>query len=229
MRGKGIASCADVPTIAPVSATPRYAFFLALKLDASLADRIPGIVEELGLKYDFSGKLRPAHVWHVTLQDLGEEDNISEQVLEAVAAACEELARIAYAFKVTFSSANSDVVKTRPGEPQSLVLAGDQDQVLELQRFNRALGKRLKSHRVSAKQENRPHITLLYGSPDLQEPIEPVSWTVSEFVLIRSHLGLTKHETLGRWTLRPGPKDSCHGSQPSPPLPPPEQIEFGWD
>jgi 2'-5' RNA ligase len=48
-----------------------------------------------------------------------------------------------------------------------------------------------------------PHVTLLYGGQPMPEiEIDPITWTVDEFVLIDSHIGLTHHETLGRWSLK---------------------------
>jgi 2'-5' RNA ligase len=48
-----------------------------------------------------------------------------------------------------------------------------------------------------------PHVTMFYDPlhRTLAEPIEPVCWRVSEFVLIRSHYGYATHEILGRWPL----------------------------
>lgn len=48
-----------------------------------------------------------------------------------------------------------------------------------------------------------PHVTLLYGGQPMPEKeIEPITWIVDEFVLIDSHIGLTHHETVGRWPLK---------------------------
>jgi RNA 2',3'-cyclic 3'-phosphodiesterase len=48
-----------------------------------------------------------------------------------------------------------------------------------------------------------PHVTLLYDRCRIDEQsIEPVCWTVSEFVLVLSLVGKTKHVPLGRWQLR---------------------------
>lgn len=47
-----------------------------------------------------------------------------------------------------------------------------------------------------------PHITLAYGDYDgMDEAIDPISWTVDEFMLIHSLLGQTRHVTVGRWAL----------------------------
>ena len=47
------------------------------------------------------------------------------------------------------------------------------------------------------------HMTLGYrdGGP-FSEPIAPVAWTATEFVLIHSHLGRTRHDVVARWPLR---------------------------
>ncbi len=50
-----------------------------------------------------------------------------------------------------------------------------------------------------------PHLTLGYrdGVPS-SERVAPVGWVADELVLIDSHVGATRHETLGRWPLRQG-------------------------
>lgn len=50
-----------------------------------------------------------------------------------------------------------------------------------------------------------PHVTLAYA-PTLvaAESVEPVRWTVRDFVLIHSLLGQTRYIELGRWTLSAG-------------------------
>jgi 2'-5' RNA ligase len=47
-----------------------------------------------------------------------------------------------------------------------------------------------------------PHMTLLYDSADVTEhAIEPVTWTVTDFRLVHSLLGQTRHILLGDWRL----------------------------
>ena len=71
--------------------------------------------------------------------------------------------------------------------------------------FQKALGLSM-AHAGLGKQVARqfnPHVTLLYDRALAPEaPVEPVSWTVSEFVLIHSLLGQTRHIVLGRWALQ---------------------------
>ncbi len=49
-----------------------------------------------------------------------------------------------------------------------------------------------------------PHVTLVY--PDTKtEPftrkVDPIQWEADELVLIHSHVGVTRHDLLGRWRL----------------------------
>ena len=47
-----------------------------------------------------------------------------------------------------------------------------------------------------------PHVTLLYDDALIDEhPVAPISWTATEFVLVHSLLGRTKHVILDRWAL----------------------------
>lgn len=53
-----------------------------------------------------------------------------------------------------------------------------------------------------------PHVTLGYrdGAPFGQR-IAPTGWTATDFVLIHSHVGLTRHDVIGRWPLVPREPD----------------------
>ena len=74
-----------------------------------------------------------------------------------------------------------------------------------LRMFRERLGFAMKSAGVDFVTGGRfsPHVTLLYGGQPMPEKeIDPIIWTVEEFVLIDSHIGLTHHETVGRWPLK---------------------------
>jgi len=56
------------------------------------------------------------------------------------------------------------------------------------------------------KSSFNPHMTLLYDSCALQaRTIDPVRWTMTEFVLVDSLRGRTRHVPLARWQLRGEP------------------------
>jgi 2'-5' RNA ligase len=56
---------------------------------------------------------------------------------------------------------------------------------------------------VTGVKNFQPHVTLAYGAdlPPLDEGIEALTWRVSEFTLIASHQGQSRHEERGRWPL----------------------------
>ena len=71
--------------------------------------------------------------------------------------------------------------------------------------FRERLGFALINAGVDFQLDGRfnPRLTLLYGGEPMPEiPVDPITWTSEEFVLIESHTGLTHHETVGRWRLQ---------------------------
>ena len=65
-----------------------------------------------------------------------------------------------------------------------------------------ALGTALAKAGLAARP-SAPHLTLLYDACRVDEQaIDPVGWTVREFVLVHSLLGQTTYIPLGRWPLR---------------------------
>lgn len=88
----------------------------------------------------------------------------------------------------------------RPGH-HVFVLMGD-DGLSGLKLLRRTLGDAMVRNGLKhlVKAEFTPHITLLYDRLTVEEqPIEPIVWTIGEFVLIHSMNG---HTHLARWPLR---------------------------
>ena len=49
-----------------------------------------------------------------------------------------------------------------------------------------------------------PHMTLGYRDASaFARSIDPIVWQVDELVLVHSHVGQTRHDTIGRWDLSP--------------------------
>ncbi len=67
-----------------------------------------------------------------------------------------------------------------------------------------ALGAALKKAGLggATQGEFKPHVTLAYDRLRIKPlKIEPLTWTVGDFVLVHSRLGKTTHHHLGRWRL----------------------------
>jgi 2'-5' RNA ligase len=167
--------------------------FLAAVPDADTARRIHRLAGALKRAHKFDGKIIEAERLHVSLFFLGE-------LPEPVARTASEVAAEVRAppFQVLFD--RSVTFRGKPGN-QPFVLTGDHG-LDRLKSFRRTLGVAMSSKgwRDLAKKEFTPHVTLLYAERSVEEqPIEPIGWTVNEFVLIHSMRG---HVRLGRWPLQ---------------------------
>lgn len=170
----------------------RAHLFLAAVPDAGTAARIHHLAGALKRAHRFDGRLIAPERLHVSLFAL---DGLAEgQHCAAWEAAME--VRTA-PFEVSFDRTAS--FRGRPGN-RPFVLVGEKG-LRGLQSFREifcaALARR--GMRRLASSHFTPHVTLLYDARDVAEyPVEPIGWTVKEFVLIRS---LNGHEHLVRWPL----------------------------
>jgi 2'-5' RNA ligase len=166
--------------------------FLAAIPDAETAARIHRLADVLRRAHQFKGKLiEPARL-HVSLFFLG---GLPEQDIQAARMAAADV-RIE-PFEISFDRTASFRGK-RGSRP--FVLIGDSG-LQRLVSFRRMLGEAMlrRGLRRVAHTNFTPHVTLLYDARSVEEyPVEPISWTVNEFVLIRSLRG---HECLARWPL----------------------------
>ena len=167
--------------------------FLAAIPDADTAVRIHRLAGVLKRAHQFNGRLIEPERLHVSLFFLG---GLPEQDIQAVCAAAAAEVRTE-PFEVLFDRTASFRGK-RGSRP--FVLVGDHG-LQRLVSFRRMLGGTLMRSglRRVANTNFMPHVTLLYDARAVEEyPIEPISWTVKEVVLIRSRRG---HECLARWPL----------------------------
>jgi 2'-5' RNA ligase len=66
-----------------------------------------------------------------------------------------------------------------------------------------ALGCALADRGFRPSPKYDPHMTLSYDPRQRAEPVavEPISFQVAEFALVKSHVGFTRHEVLRTWPL----------------------------
>jgi RNA 2',3'-cyclic 3'-phosphodiesterase len=167
--------------------------FLAAVPDADTARRIHRLAAVLKRAHRFDARIIEPERLHVSLVFLG------GLPAPAVRIACEVAAKVrTLPFDVLFD--RSVTFRGKPGN-RPFVLTGDGG-LDSLKSFRRTLGVAMTSKGLSflAKKDFTPHITLMYAEHDVEEhPIEPIGWTVNEFVLIHSMHG---HVHLGRWPLQ---------------------------
>jgi RNA 2',3'-cyclic 3'-phosphodiesterase len=95
---------------------------------------------------------------------------------------------------------------------KNLLILLSTERLPDAERFQKILTEGIKLAGLPLRRGVRfnPHITLSYqhGNP-FEEQIDSFSWLAEEFLLIHSHIGLTRHDVVGRWPL------GANGSTPS--------------
>jgi RNA 2',3'-cyclic 3'-phosphodiesterase len=165
--------------------------FFAVVPDAVTAARIYRLATALKRVRGFDGKLVEQDRLHVTLFSL----DLSEHAVQMASEAASEVS--ALLFDVSFDRTAS--FRVRRGD-RPFVLLGDEG-LQGLSGFRRVLGAAMTRNglRRRAAKDFTPHVTLLYDQREVEEqPIEPISWTVRDFVLVHSRQG---HVHLARWPL----------------------------
>ncbi len=180
----------------PAVATDRL--FFAIFPDAATRERIADQARTLRDVHGLNGRPLANDRFHVTLHHLGDHAGLRRDIVTAASEAAETVATPA--FQVTLDKAAS----FHNGGNNPFVLQGGEG-LGALKAFQRDLGLAMARAglRRLVDKAFTPHVTLLYDKRLVTEqPIEPVTWTVSEFVLIHSLLGQTQHVPLARWRLR---------------------------
>lgn len=181
-------------------AAPRVAdrVFFAIFPAADAAERIARLATGMHGEHGLLGKPLPRERFHVTLNHLGDYLGLPQGVVDMATEAGAGVTMLP--FEVAFDRMGS--FRGRPGN-RPLVLRGGDD-LAALMAFQQALGEAMAKVGLGRWVERRftPHVTLLYDDIAVGErPIEPIGWTVREFVLVHSLLGQTRHVPLARWPL----------------------------
>jgi 2'-5' RNA ligase len=151
-------------------------------------DRLTGILTHA---HGFDGRTIQPDCLHVSLLFLGGSSNDLVRIArEAAVTAAADMRRFDVAFDRTVS------FRGKPGK-SPFVLVGDNG-CRPLKSLRQRLVAAFGLNHL-ARPDFTPHVTLWYGQSTVDEyPIEPIGWTVNEFVLIHSLHG---HEHLARWPL----------------------------
>ena len=131
---------------------------------------------------------------HITIGISDDHDALPGELIDAATRAGEAL--VAAPFRVVLDQAvgSAGSVALRPSEPLPRLITLQEQLAARMAEvgFAQRPGWRF-----------NPHVTLGYrkGEP-FTEQILPISWIVTDFVLIHSHVGRTRHDILARWPLR---------------------------
>jgi len=180
----------------PFSPTDRL--FLGAFLDPNAAERAASLSQSLRKEFNLRGRPLAPDRLHITLHHIGDYAGLPPQVVAAIRDAAATV-RVS-PFEVEFDRVAS--FSGRPGN-RPLVLRGT-DGLAELMKFQRDLAAAITRARVGRPVASQftPHVTLLYDDTQVEErAVEPIRWTVKEFILVHSLLGQTRHVPLARWSL----------------------------
>jgi len=173
--------------------------FLAALPGAREAERIAALAGRLKRARRLEGRLIRREHLHVTLLYLGSWHGLPQGIVARAraAAAAVKVPPFAVAFDRTAS------FHGRTAQHPFVLLGGDG--VGALKAFRAGLGAAMAKAGLGPRVPGAytPHVTLLYDACFVEEaPIEPIAWTVGEFVLVHSLYGRSRHIPLARWPLR---------------------------
>ena len=190
----------DVPAPAPrpsqprkAAAQPLHTWFFALRPSAEDAARIDAIASGLRAAHDITGKPVGPERLHVTLELVGHD--VDAIRVEAALRAADTLHH--QAFDVCFDAA---MTFSAPSGP--FVLLGDEG-LNGVRELRRVLAYAMADQGFSPVRSYEPHMTLGYDARHRapRVPIVPIEFRATEFALVKSHIGLSRHEVLHTWQL----------------------------
>lgn len=139
--------------------------------------------------------LRPEHL-HVTIAILDDVAAMTPSLVAALRGVGEAVAAAPFEIVFDLAVGSARSVALRPRLKNRAVEALHD-------RIAAALGAVALAER--ADHRFAPHMTLGYRSgAAFTQGIAPIGWTARDFVLVHSHLGRTRHDSLGRWALAGG-------------------------
>jgi RNA 2',3'-cyclic 3'-phosphodiesterase len=163
------------------------------------AARVAVMAQKLCGEANLTAKPFAPKRFHISLHHLGDYVGVPNDVVAKAFAAASSLSESG--FDVRFDRAGSFMGGRRK---LPLVLRGG-NSVIPMIAFQHALGEAMRRCGLSrwVASHYTPHVTMLYDQRYVEaREVEPIEWSVREFVLIHSVLGKTRHFHLARWTLR---------------------------
>jgi 2'-5' RNA ligase len=175
-------------------AKPRHRLFFGIWPDEGATECLTRLMGRLHDDAIMPGRPVDADRWHVTLNHLGDfVDQIPPGLVPAAIAAA-----------ATVRMQPFDAVFDRVGGTRGQFLLRPSDGSAAMRAFRQALSVALIKAGLRDRVDSafNPHITLSYDFNDVPErAIEPICWTVRQFVLIESLRGEHRHIPRGRWSI----------------------------
>lgn len=177
-----------------------HKLFFALRPDEETAERIARFATVEHAARGLQARLRPSRIFHITLHYFG--FCAGEPDADLVARARDAASEVVWpTFGLSFDGFKSWGKERSSKHP--FVLTGSQGQE-GVRGLQQALVERLQAHGLGPPElDYEPHLTLRYDKRTAPAwPVELQGWTASEFVLVKSPQGLTRHDVIAHWPLR---------------------------
>ena len=175
-------------------------FFALYPERSTAAGRMAQLASDLKRQHRLSGKILDTERFHVTLHHMGDFAGLPPQLVRA---AGEAAAALRFPpFPLAFDRVES--FDKRRGGGNAFVLRGGRG-LEAVTDFQRTLGEAMKKVGLKPEMRFTPHVTLLYDDRVMPaQPVTPIEWCATEFVLVHSLLGRSAHLRLGAWPLLEG-------------------------
>lgn len=177
-----------------------HKLFFALRPDEDRAEAIARVVSAGHEARGLRPRLRPSRIFHITLHYFGYFDGEPDaRIVELASRAASEVVWPAFDLGFDRFASWGDVGTGK----HPFVLTGGQG-LEAVRELNEVLVARLVAHGLARpEREFNPHLTLRYDKrPSPAWPVDLPGWVASEFVLVKSPQGLTRHDVIGRWALQ---------------------------
>ena len=195
----------DAPESAPTprprqprspAAAAQHSWFFALRPHSEDAARIDAFAQRLLVSHGITGKRIGPDRLHISLVAVG--DDIAAGEVDAACSAADKVHLPAITAR--FDSA---MTFSAPQGPFVLLGAKGMDGMDAVRRLRTALGCAMADHGFKPSRSYEPHMTLCYDAHNRAQPthIDPIELHIAEFALIKSHIGLSRHEVLRTWPL----------------------------
>jgi 2'-5' RNA ligase len=171
-------------------------YFFALLPDLTAAASADNMARALRHWLGLTGRPRGLDKYHVTLWGWSADGEPGAQGTGLMHRAAERVCQ--RSFRLSFNEVASFA---QAAERPALVMTGG-DSVVGADRLHASLDREMRSGGFCGKRSScHPHLTLLYDrSRATAFRVRPLSWQVTDFVLIRS-VPREPYEILGRWAL----------------------------
>jgi RNA 2',3'-cyclic 3'-phosphodiesterase len=174
---------------------PQHRLLFGIWPDTHAAESLTRLIARLCNDGIMSGRPVETHRLHATLHHLGDfVDQIPPSLMPAAGEAAATVKWLPF-----------EVVFDRIGGTKGQFLLRPSDGSVALRHFRQTLSTALikAGLRRYIDPAFAPHVTLSYDFSDAPGmSIEPIAWTVREFILVESLLGQHRHIERGRWPIR---------------------------